>query len=258
MTPPKKAGGGTLPGNKMGAFGLGAAKPGSKMGAFGLGAAKPGSMMGAFGLGAAKPGSQMGSLGLPFAKPGSKKMGAFGLGSGDAAHPIGPKAKNISGHPPHTQLHRLGPPFSEGFDRSVDTIQSPTSGGGGGIEPPLYLQRASAINVKVKTGTVGGIIPTGVATNIDVSGTDGTWYIFLDATIDADGDVTAADISSNTSGVPSDSSTHAYYLIGTAEVASSVLTAVNPTLMFSQEFVACGRDPADPSTTPGTYYFFVA
>lgn len=134
-------------------------------------------------------------------------------------------------------------------------------GSGTGITPPLYLAVSAAnptTKVQVKSGTVGGIIPTNVATDITVSGTDGTWYIFIDATIDSAGDVTAAAISSNTTGVTADSSTHAYYLVGTVTVASSVITAVTPTLMFSQEFAACGRDTADPSTTPGTYYFFVA
>jgi hypothetical protein len=153
---------------------------------------------------------------------------------------------------------RLAPLFSEQFDRSIDEIKSePAGGGGGGYIPPLTLEQVDDTNVKVKTGTVGGIIPTGVATNITVSGTT-TYYVFIDATIDADGDVTAATISNNTTGVTADSDTHAYYLIGTVVVASSVITAVNPTLAFSQEFAACGRDPADPSTTPGTYTFFVA
>jgi hypothetical protein len=122
----------------------------------------------------------------------------------------------------------------------------------------LTLEAVDTENVRVRTGTVGGILPTSVNTSIDVSGTDGTWYIFIDATIDSAGDVTAAAISSNTTGVTADSSTHAYYLIGTVTVAAAVITAVAPTLAFSQEFAACGRDPADPTTTPGTYSFFVA
>lgn len=147
------------------------------------------------------------------------------------------------------------------FDRSIDRIPDVTgSGGGGGTPfiPPLWLSKVDDSNVIVSAATVGGFVPTGIATNIDVSGTDGTWYIFIDASINPAGDVTAADIDSNTSGVTTDSSSHAYLLIGTATVASSIITAVSPTLAWSQDFAACGRDPDAPSTTPGTYYFFVA
>jgi hypothetical protein len=172
------------------------------------------------------------------------------LYDGNYASPV----RNSADFPPM----RLAPPFPEKFDRDIDELKSEAAGGGGSYIPPLTLEAVDTENVRVRTGTVGGIIPTGVAASIDVSGTDGTWYIFIDATIDSAGDVTAAAISSNTTGVTADSSTHAYYLIGTVTVAAAVITAVAPTLAFSQEFAACGRDPADPTTTPGTYSFFVA
>jgi hypothetical protein len=172
---------------------------------------------------------------------------------------LGALSSAPAARPPFTPVPELR---FDGFDRSIDRLKTEAAGGGGGgIIPPLYLQESATdptTKVNVKYGTVGGIVPTTVATDITVSGTNGTWYIFIDATIDAAGDVTAATISSNTTGVTTDSDTHAYYLIGTVTVASSVITAINPTLMFSQEFAACGRDSADPTTTPGIYYFFVA
>lgn len=147
------------------------------------------------------------------------------------------------------------------FDRSIDRIPDVTgSGGGGGTPfiPPLWLSKVDDSNVIVSAGTVGGLVPTGVATNLDVSGTDGTWNIFITAGLNAAGDVTGASINGNTTTVPADDSSTAYYLIGNVVVASSIITSVSPTLAWSQEFAACGRDPADPGTTPGTYYFFVA
>ncbi len=147
------------------------------------------------------------------------------------------------------------------FDRQIDPPRGASGGGGGGsgqsFVPPFCLEQVDDTKVKVKFAQVNGITPTGIETNIDVSVTDGTWSIYLDCTINDDGSLSAAAISSGTSGVPSDTSDHAYVLIGEVDVASSLITAVRYSLLFSQGFVACGRDAADPTTTPGTYYFFV-
>lgn len=145
------------------------------------------------------------------------------------------------------------------FDRQIDPPLGTGGGGGAATDfiPPFCLEQVDDTNVKVKFAQVNGITPTGIATNIDVSGTDGTWSIYLDCTINDDGSLSAATISSGTSGVPADTSDHAYVLIGEADVDTAVITAVRYSLLFSQGFVACGRDSADPTTTPGTYYFFV-
>lgn len=151
-------------------------------------------------------------------------------------------------------------PMAEQNGRSIDRFPQAQGSGGGGLTtdfvPPLWLQ-ASVSNpttkVNVKFGTVSGFVPTNVATDITVSGTDGTWYIFLDATVSATtGAVSAVTVSSNTTGVTADSSTHAYLLIGQVVVASSVITSISPSLAWSQTFAAC--TPGDTAT----YYFFVA
>ena len=139
----------------------------------------------------------------------------------------------------------------------AETATEWTKAAGGSFIPPFCLEQVDDTNVKVKFGQVNGITPTDIETNIDVSMTDGTWSIYLDCTINDDGSLSAATVSSGTSGVPDDTSDHAYVLIGEADVASSLITAVRYSLLFSQGFVACGRDSADPATTPGTYYFFV-
>lgn len=161
--------------------------------------------------------------------------------------------------PPISRRKVIGPDSIYKFEPTEDVIQSePVGGGSTSFVPPMCLEQVDDTNVKVKFGQVNSITPTGIATNIDVSGTDGTWSIYLDCTLDSAGAVTAAAVSSATTGVPADTYDHAYKLIGEADVASSLITAVRYSLLFSQGFVACGRDSADPSTTPGTFYFFVA
>jgi len=152
---------------------------------------------------------------------------------------------------------------AEQYMRSIDVYpKSEPDGGGGGaavsFTPPLYLVAVDTAHIKTTYGTVGGIVPTGVNSSVTVSSTNGTWYVFIDATISTAGDVTAAAITSGTTVVPTDSSTHAYYLVGTANVSANVITTVTPSLAWSQEFVACGRDTTASTTTPGTYYFYVA
>lgn len=133
-------------------------------------------------------------------------------------------------------------------------------GGGGGVTPPFWLVEVDSENVKVTFGTVNGITPTDVNTNIDVSGAPGTWSIYLHATLGSDGVPTAVAVENDGGfgGVPTDDSGNAYILIGTVLVSGGAITAVNPSLAWSQTFVACGRNPEDPVGTPGTYYWELA
>lgn len=151
----------------------------------------------------------------------------------------------------------LRPIPTDQFDRGIDEIRTAQSGGGGAGSTtgdwPLKLASTSTTQVIVSFGTVNGFVPTNVATNITVSGTNGTWYIFLDATVSATtGAVSAVTVTSNTTGVTADSSTHSYRLIGQAVVSSSVIASVSPALAWSQEFVAC--TPGDTAS----YHWVVA
>lgn len=164
----------------------------------------------------------------------------------------------ISPVPPWKERTFIGPPETDGFKRENKKLGTQAIGSGSSIaEYPFQLIEVDASNVKVRYGTVANIVPTDVDTNVDVSGTDGTWTFWIEATLDSDGLVTAAAVGYATTGLPTDDSDTAYLLVGEVEVASSAITTVSQAVMFSMGFVACGRDAADTATTPGSYYFFV-
>lgn len=143
------------------------------------------------------------------------------------------------------------------FDRSVDSLGGPPPGGAP-FRPPMWLIRASSTEIYVTAATVNGLTPTDIATAIDISASSTTWNIYLHATLGADGIPTAVEVVASTSAIPADDDDNAYLQIGTAVVTAGVISSVTPTLAWSQTFVACGRDPADPAVTPGTYYWQVA
>ena len=155
------------------------------------------------------------------------------------------------------------------FDRSVDPLYGAPrgGGGGGGIIPPLWLESADSTHLSVRFGTVNGIIPSGgwagggddVGVNVDISGyTDGTYNIYVHCTLGSDGIPTAVEVLSSTSAVPTDDSGNSYRLNSRAVIASGAVFSIQPDMAWAQEFVTCGRDSADPSTIPGTYYWELA
>ena len=146
-----------------------------------------------------------------------------------------------------------------GFALQEQVLQTqPIGGAGASYTPPLSLVQVDTENVKVTFGQVNGITPTDVNTNIDVSGSNSTWAIYLHATLGADGIPTAVEVLSDSAGsVPSDDSDDAYILVGEVTVSSDVIASINTSLAWSQTFVACGRDHDDPTTTPGTFYWVV-
>ena len=148
---------------------------------------------------------------------------------------------------------------AERFGRTIDRIPASLGGGGGGgFIPPMWLRRYSSTEVIVTDATVNGLTPTDIATAIDISASSTTWNIYLHATLAASGIPSAVEVVASTSAIPSDGDNDAYIQIGTAVVSGGEVASVSPTLAWSQTFVACGRDPADPATTPGTYYWELA
>lgn len=149
----------------------------------------------------------------------------------------------------------LRPIPTDQFDRGIDQLKtSPYGGGGGGTTSgdwPLKLVAVDTENVKVLLGTVSGFTPTGIATNIDVSGSDGTWAIYMHASLSGTS-VTAVEVSSDSGGsVPSDDSTNSYRLIGRVTVASSVITVTEPSMAWSQNLTICTADTPPYAWTTG-------
>lgn len=157
----------------------------------------------------------------------------------------------------------------ERFNRSIDKIPTSLAGGGGGAgtTPPLWLLKADSTHLKVTFGQVNGITPSAgwggggddVGVSVDISGyADGTYNIYMNTTLGANGVPTAVQVDANTSAVPANSTYAAYRLIGQAVIASGAVVSVAPSMAWSQEFVTCGRNSADPATTPGTYFWELA
>lgn len=129
-------------------------------------------------------------------------------------------------------------------------------GGSAAVEFPFQISALSNTVVNVRYGTIHDLAPTGVNTNITLSGT-ANYNIYLNTVINNNGIPTAASIGNTTGNVPTDTSLLAYKLIGQVGISSNNITQINQSLMFSQDFTACNRNTSDPTTTPGTYFFFV-
>lgn len=143
---------------------------------------------------------------------------------------------------------------AERFIRSQDALPLPGSGGGGGggsTQWPLQLVKVDASNVKVLLGTVNGGTPTGINANIDVSGTDGTWVIYMHVSISGTTASSPEVLSATAGPVPSDSSTDSYRLIGEVDVASGAITAVRPSIAWSQNVTVCTADTPPFAWTTG-------
>lgn len=142
----------------------------------------------------------------------------------------------------------------EQFMRSIDPPPSGNGGGGGGSfdgDWPLKLVAVDTENVKVLLGTVSGMTPTDINTSIDVSGTDGTWAIYMHVSVSGTTPSGAEVLSSSAGTVPSDSATDSYRLIGEVDVASSVITAVRPSMAWSQNVTICTADTPPYNWTTG-------
>lgn len=148
------------------------------------------------------------------------------------------------------------------FDRQIDPPFG-TGGGGGAptdIQFPFQItESATALNVKVRYGTVMDIAPTDVATDLALTD-DATNYIYIQNTLDVDGNVTASAIGVNTTGLPANDTDNAYILIGNAVCAAGAVTLINQAITHSLRFAACGRtnNGGEPPvvTADGSYEFW--
>lgn len=162
---------------------------------------------------------------------------------------------------PPVEVPNLSSRKKPGFGLELDQIKSPlASGGGGTMVLPFSITDVSpdamTPTINVVFGTVMDIPPTDIATPIEIDD-DETNTVYLENTLDADGNVTASAVMFTTGALPDSDDDTAILLIGIVVVASGVITSISQSLYFSQGFKACDRDPGDPATTPGTYEFFV-
>jgi len=132
------------------------------------------------------------------------------------------------------------------YDRSVDTNPTGGSPGGGGTTDtdwPLKLVKVDDTHVKVTLGTISGFVPTDVDTDLDVSGTDGTWVFYFHVTISGKS-VTSAELVQDPSGgaVPTDDGNNSYRLVGRCVVDSGVIASVTNGFGWSQSVVTCTDD----------------
>lgn len=144
---------------------------------------------------------------------------------------------------------------AEQMGRSIDPPAGdgpPAGGGSFSGDWPLKLVAVDTENVKVLLGTVSGMTPTGINTSIDVSGTNGTWAIYMHVSISGTTPSGAEVLSSSAGTVPSDSATDSYRLIGEVDVASSVITAVRPSMAWSQNVAICTADTPPYNWTTGS------
>lgn len=156
-------------------------------------------------------------------------------------------------------LHReFGKP-SIIFNRNVDRFP-PATGAGGQTFPFQIRDRSKkgeepAAVVVVRSGKVNGLVPSGVSTGISLS--DGTWTLFLDVEIDADGKVISATLSHADDGQPVDEDFHAFITLGQAVVAANQVSEIRQAAQHSLKFSACGRVVTDGElTTRGSYEFW--
>lgn len=123
--------------------------------------------------------------------------------------------------------------------------------GGGEIRAPRqpwtlagFIESGSA-KIRVAPGMVNNFIPTIGGTSIaaaeppalTVTGSSG--QVYLDATVDAAGAITALVIA-NASAVPSDTTTRKYKLIGTWTASGGAFTSVVSILNANQTLFLCG------------------
>lgn len=162
---------------------------------------------------------------------------------------------------PAARLVRPPPPDDADFATTNQILATQAVGGAGGgpgldTYPFKIVPGSAPLKVKVSYGTVEDIEPTDIDTDIEIDDDSTDNWLFLECTLDADGQVTGGTVQLQGS-PPSDSGSAAYKLIGRVETAGGVITKINQSLYFSQGFAACGRDPDDFNTTPGSYHFYV-
>ena len=108
-----------------------------------------------------------------------------------------------------------------------------------------FIDTGPTAKIRIGPGMVNNFVPTIGGTSIvaetppSITVTGSTGIIYLDATVDATGAITAL-IAANATTLPTDTSTHKYKIIGTWTASGGVFTSVNSVLNTNQTFRICG------------------
>lgn len=190
-----------------------------------------------------------------------RPSGDLGGAGAEFVRPASVSKNMVPPIPPTTERTYIGPPETYGFDKENKLLGTQPIGGGGPIEHPFQISDTSdsAIQVSVRFGTVNDDIPDNIATNLAITDS-ATNYVYLLCTLDVPGDITDSDLGVNTTGLPADSTSSAYILIGTVVATAGAITTINQAVTHSLRFTACGRtdDGGSPPavTADGSYEFW--
>ena len=144
---------------------------------------------------------------------------------------------------------------------SVSLAPQETKRGITSLEHPFLVSNASGATtavVRVKSGTVNDVVPTGIAPTDQTLTSAGTWRVYLDCTLsnDAAGTVTAVAVGVTSGAQPSDTRTHAYITIAivtvTAITDGFTVSDIEQMATHSLRFFACART----GSVDGSYNFW--
>jgi len=105
---------------------------------------------------------------------------------------------------------------------------------------------------QVRFGTINDVTPTGIATNLSLTSA-AVWRVYLNATLNDAGAITAAAVTAATGAQPADTRTHAYVTLGLVTVVSGLsVSQIDQAVTHSLRFCASGRT----GSVDGTYNFW--
>ncbi len=186
---------------------------------------------------------------------GGARISSLGNRSG-----LGPMAQ-VAPTPP---MLRMGPPFSERFDRSIDEIVSPLGSGGGGstdeIDHPFKIVDSSdgTPKVTVHYGTMMDVQPTNVG-SVRTLTANVTNYLYLENGVNTAGIFQTSELIVSTSAQPADDDNTAYITLGIVVAAGTGLLSIGQAVTHSLRMATCGRilnEDGSVIIEPGQYEFW--
>jgi hypothetical protein len=154
--------------------------------------------------------------------------------------------------------------ISDRFNRRVDMIPDPPGGAGGGasVYPFQITDSTSTLGspqIDVNYGTMQDMVPSGLSGHISV-GSAGTWNVYLDTTVDINGNVTAVAGTVTQSAMPANTDYDGYILLGQVVVAvvsgNLAISAINQAASHSLRCGISGRQVVSGSLVYGGTFEF--